>query len=211
MTIARALRISLWIAIAAATASATPALACRGDKVLFADDFTTVNPAWSVDEHAKIGGGVMKIVVANGDYNIAWNDALVLDKADLCVEVTETTAEDASAGIIFAAADDDHYYLFYVYPTEGYAGVSRVTNDRSDDVIAERKIVVSGNKARLRLTLFGARAVAYIDDKQFADFKVEAPKKGGGFGLTADSPDDATATWEFRDFKTTNVAGAGQN
>jgi hypothetical protein len=182
----------------------TPAFACQGTKVLFEDNFSTVDSGWSEDNQITIGGGLMKITSRHGTDVIAWYDADTFEKADICVNVRELAGGDAPAGIMFAGEDDDNYYAFFVYP-EGEAEVSRYKKGKALDVVHTKAAKVGHGSISLRLTLYGTRAIAYIGDVKFAEFKVDAPHGGGKIGLIGGSPDDSQATWGFSNLKVTDL------
>ncbi len=196
---------SLWLVFAAAMLLEGPALACAGKNVLFADKFFETDPGWSTDAEIAIGGGLMKITARKGEQTIAWYDADEFQNADVCVDVARLTAGDAGAGIIFAGKDDDNFYELWINPT-GYAGVNQMRNGNWLEPVPERPISIgNGAAVTLRLTLDGARAIAYVNGNKLAELKVDAPRDGGKLGLVGDSTDEADVVWAFSNFKITDL------
>ena len=191
-------------AVATAMCLASPAFACKGKNVLFEDNFADDSNWGDISEVASIEGGVLKLTAhkPNGSRLLYQGDSY--DKADICVDVTELTPGDTGAGLIFAAADYSSYYLLWMNPA-GIAGVLRVNNKKWLSPVPARTVPSSGQKFTLRVTLNGARATAYVNNRKIADLKVNVPEGGGFIGMQGDSTDKEDVTWGFSNLKVTDL------
>jgi hypothetical protein len=190
-------------ALAVAVCVGSPAFACKGKNVLFEDSFTDDSNWGDVSQYGSIADGVWKIIAKKGYTFHFLYQGDSYDKADICVDVEQLTAGDSGAGLVFAA-QDGNYYQFWANPA-GVAGVSRLVNKKWLTPVPTRKLNSDAKKMRLRLTLDGARATAYVNDQKIADFRV-VPVEGGGFiGIAADGGSDGDTTWGFSNLKVTDL------
>jgi len=192
-------------ALAAAMCAASPALACKGQNVLFEDNFTDDSNWGDISQYGgTIANGALKLTAKKGYVMRFLYQGDSFDKADICVDVTESTAGDTGGGLIFAAADYNSYYYLWMNPA-GLAGVARLNNNKWLYPVPGRKVPGSGQKFTLRLTLNGARATAYVNDRKLADFKVTSPEGGGFIGVEGDSDAQNDVSWSFSNLKVTDL------
>jgi hypothetical protein len=201
-----------WAVVIAVFATG-PALACKGKNVLFEDNFATVNPAWELFSQTKIQNGAMQITAAPGHTAAVFYKGDAYDKADICVDTIVPNVSDptnqGTPSLIFEGQGYDDFYAFYVSPANGIAMISRLLKNKWFQPIPARKVdglvTKAGGTNTLRLTLNGAHATAYIDDKKFVDFLINASEGGGLIGLEVDGGATAPVTWNFKNFKVTDL------
>jgi hypothetical protein len=202
----------VWAALAAIIATG-PAVACQGKSVLFEDNFAAVNPRWEIWNQTKVQGGAMQITATAGHIAPIFYKGEAFDKADICVDAIVPSVGDPKTlgmpSLIFEGQAYDDFYAFYVSPGFGTAGVLRLLKNKWLRPIPFRKadgIVTSpGATNKLRLTLNGAHATAYINGVKFTDFLINAHEGGGFVGLDVDGGQSGSVTWSFKNFKATNL------
>jgi hypothetical protein len=187
-----------------------PALACKGDNVLFEDDFTSNDGSWSGDDNFDIFRGEARLKPPDGGSATAVYTGMPFDDADICVDVGLPQPRDPTrvfGGLIFWQ-DADSFYVFLVSP-EGNARVTRVQNGKASHPVGLRKADSLNTAANavntLRISSKGSEVSTYINDKPFASFKGEPPPQGGRIGLWGQSERGAENIWSFRNLKVTEV------
>lgn len=209
----------LLLAIAmAVSVLASPAYACKGGKVQFADDFRDVDPAWNIEaapDRYAISGGKLAIspdakITPLGNWTNLYTGSFFGD-ADICVTITfptEAGAEDASGGIAFWATDINNLYKFGISPA-GTASIIRWQNGKVLMVASWRKTdalkTTPGATNTIRVTLNGSSAATYINDKPFVTIKGQPPEGGSEIGLSASAGQRASFPFLFSDLKVTDL------
>jgi len=192
---------------------ATPALACKGSKVQFTDDFRQVDSSWGVDPDAvSVEDGKVKIKPdATSNYVVLYKGPKFVD-ADLCVTIQIPALyggrAQLRAGAVFWAANYDSYYAFLIQP-DGRAALMRLDKGNMLPVVNFRGVdnlkTQPGDKNVLRLTTKGTNVTAYVNDERFASINGRVPDGGGQFGLFAQSEEAHRDTWKFTDLKVTDL------
>jgi hypothetical protein len=194
--------------------AAGAALACKGPKVMFQDDFRQIDDNWNVDPHVDsvtVEDGKVKVKAdPSGGYTVLYG-GVVFDDADLCVTVQvprhmENGAQ-AAAGPVFWAQDYDNYYTFTITP-DGVAALARLIRGRWHYLlirVADRIKTRPGDKNVLRVTTKGNSITTYINDVKFATVRAQVPENGGEIGLHAQSEQAHRDTWKFMDLKVTDL------
>ena len=194
--------------------AAGPALACKGSKVMFQDDFRQIDDSWNVGPHADsvtVEDGKVKVKAdPSAGYTVLYGGA-IFDDADLCVTVqvprqTENGAQ-AAAGPVFWAQDYDNYYTFTITP-DGVAAIARLIRGRWHYVLIREADSIKtrpGDKNVLRVTTKGNSVTTYINDVKFATVKARVPENGGEIGLHAQSEQAHRDTWKFMNLKVTDL------
>ncbi len=196
-------RILSAVALAATVCLASPALACKGNNVLFEDNFADDSNWGNIGDGSSMADGIFTLKAEKGFTYHYFYRGDTYDTVDICLDVAQLTEGDAGAGILFAAEGAESYYQFWVNPLGG-AGVSRYAKNRWVTPVPFRRVKLEGKKATLRLTLRGSKATAYVNDNKLADFKV-TPVEGGGFiGIGGDGGSNGI-TWGFSNLKVTDV------
>jgi hypothetical protein len=192
----------------------SPALACKGSKVQFTDDFRQVDSSWTADPDAvSVEDGKVKIKADAGlDYLVIYKGPKFTE-ADLCVTVQMPSVyggrTQLGAGAVFWALSYDDYYALLVQP-DGRAALAHfkagnmvpVVNLKGFDSIRTQP----GDKNVLRVTTSSNNVTAYINDVKFVSFNRRSPEGGGQFGLYARSEYNHRDTWKFSDLKVTDLA-----
>ena len=196
--------------------SVTPALACKGPKTLFSDDFQQVDASWGLDApDVQVEDGKVKVKPQPNISNLLVYKGLVFGDADLCVtvRVPSTVANDDNtmAGPIFWQKDYDNYYMFMITPS-GFAEIARKLDGKWMSVIdwrADPNIKTkAGSNNVLRVTMDGNDVTTYINDVKFASVKGQPPEGGGRIGMRAQSEQNQVDTWKFSALQVTDLANA---
>jgi hypothetical protein len=191
----------------------SPALACMGPNVLFADNFQTADPGW----HGEIA-------VANGNANVtypgqfnlgvAFYGAKFIDSGDACVDMVGPVSNPNNSptngmrgGIIFGFTDIDNFYVFQA-GNDGKALVFELQNGGYLTPVAPRAApsFQTGANAtnNLRITWKGASASAYINNQPFITFKINA-LQNSMIGFWAANDGDTPVVYKFNNLKVTDV------
>ncbi len=193
--------------------AATPALACKGPNVQFADDFREVDASWGSEPGiVSVEEGKVKIKAdANAGYNIMYSGT-PFDDADICVTVrspNDTTAKNqAAGGLVFWGADYDNFYVFEIDPV-GNASLQRKLKGKYINIVPWKATNLlktePGAKNVLRVTTSGNQITMYLNDLKLASVKGQVPPGGGSIGLHAESEKAKHDTWKFSDLKVTDL------
>ena len=205
--------VAIVLLVAALMLSTTkPSFACRGDKVLLAADFTTMDASWGAQTNnftIKDGAAFVKADSQRG-YK-ALDNAFLFDDADICVTVTALDIgkpEASAGGLVFWALDYRNAY-FLLLATNGYYKIGRMVDgawvNAPLDWTQSEAIVQGVNKPNtLRLTIKGQSLAIEINGKPGAMLRAQAPETSSLIGLYAESADKVD-TWKFNDLRVTNV------
>jgi hypothetical protein len=207
---------SRWLAalvvVGALAASSLPAWACKGQKVLFSDDFQEVDASWGLDApDVMVEDGKVKVKPQPNISNLLVYKGLVFGDADICLTVRMPNVvannDNTMAGPIFWQQDYDNYYMFMITPS-GYAEIARKLNGKWISVIdwrADSNIKLNpGSNNVLRVVLNGNSITTYINDAKFAAVKGQMPDGGGRIGMRAQSEENQVDTWKFSALKVTD-------
>ena len=182
--------------------------AAEGGKVLFQDNFDTLDPTWgqatneiSVENHQ---------IVLKPEANFSlWvpSNAGIYDDVDLSADFTAVAAVDADssyAGLIFWYADDDNFYAFE-YDANGKSSVWRRQRGRWLKQVswqpADGAKPNDGAVNTLRVVTIGNQATFYINGSKFSSLKGTPPENGQQIGMIASSPEKAVATYAIGNVK----------
>ena len=200
--------------LVAAVLVSSPALACKGDKILFSDDFKQVDSSWGFDSpDVTVEEGKVKIKPQPDISNLLIYKAILFGNADYCITVrmpnVMSDTDNTMAGPIFWATDYDNYYMFMITPS-GYAEITRKVKGKWIDVVEWKQTTSikrdSGSKNLLRVETNGDTISAYINDQKFASVKGQMPDGGGQIGMRAQSEKGQVDTWKFTALKVTDLA-----
>ncbi len=193
--------------------TAGPALACKGDKTLFSDDFKQVDTSWGFDSpDVTVEEGKVKVKPQSDISNLLIYKAILFTDADYCITVRTpnnlTDADNTMAGSLFWATDYDNYYMFMITPS-GYAEITRKVKGKWIDVVEWTQDPdinrEQGSKNVLQVETHGDTITTYINDKKFASVKGQMPDGGGQIGMRAQSEKGQVDTWKFTALKVTNL------
>jgi hypothetical protein len=198
-------------ALFAIVLASSPALACKGPNVVFADSFAEADPGWGTNDQLVIGSNRAQLKSQPGGVAGSFYTGSFFDDADICIDVTSPAARnpaEVNAGLVFWADDWDNFYMFQITP-DGQASIYRSQKGKTIFPVSWRKAdaVKPGANAvnTLRLTLKGGNGTAYVNDKQFVAFKGMPPKGGSLIGLFSASENGAVNIWSFSNLKITDA------
>ena len=196
---------------------ANPANACKGSKILFADDFRDADPAWPVDTTNlyAIGDGKFTITpVATAAPNVMWialYGGSLFGDVDMCVTLTFPAGEgvgEQSGGLAFWGTDINNVYRFGISPG-GTASIIRWQNGKVLFPVSWRKAdaikTAPGATNTLRVTLNGMSATTYINDTPFFTIKGQPPEGGSEIGISAGKGEKASFPFVFTNLKVTDL------
>ena len=194
---------------------ATQAAACKGDKVLFEDDFSLHDHSWGAPEprFLELYGGKATARPKPDSSYWQWNSGFAFLDADICLTVTliETTDPAKSdAGLMFWIMDNDNFFVFRIASNGKYQVIRQVGGQWAQPVIpwTDSDAIKKGPNQpnTLRLTLKGGSIAVAINDKDLGRFQAQPPPKRAGFiGLYATSGPDKPSIWRLTNLKVTNV------
>jgi hypothetical protein len=171
--------------------------------LLYADDFSTIDPAWAIDDKTSAGEKQLLLTpgVSNG-YTKLYTGRWFTD-ADMRVKIALTKGQaDGRAGIVFWAADYKNYHLATIRP-DGRLELYH-NKDGKFSLVHEAKTVDEISKGvgkvnDLRVVLKGATATVYINDKQVDAIELAAAPEGlRKIGFHAESGKEA-CVWAYSD------------
>jgi hypothetical protein len=198
------------IAITAPPASNT-ASGCNGNRVLYQDNFVTLDPAWGVPSpNLNVNNGKLVMQPEINNEVLALNQANLFQDMNFCVKVVLVKSDDPSysAGPVFWAKDPGDYYYVLVCGNGQFA-VKRWFNSRILTPVTWRESAAInksiGQTNQIQLVTKGNQATVYINGTEVITFNGLSPQGGGFIGLVSYSPEKAQNknVWEFSDFKVT--------
>lgn len=203
----------LTVAIAALAISVAPATACKGDKVLFDDDFSTLDRTWGTQsEQLGVKGGRLVVKPASNMVFWSWNPGFTFDDADACVTVSLVETSDptnSGAGLMFWVKDNANFYVMNI-ASNGYYKVNRKVAGKwaADPIPWTQTDAINQGPSQsnvLRVTTRGQSVTLAVNDKEVARFRAQAPDGPTYVGVFATSAKPDTDTWAFANLKVTNV------
>ncbi len=189
------------------------AIACKGEKVLFEEDFSTFDRTWGdPGENFQMQGGKATAKPPPNQAQWRFNPAFAFDDSDVCLTVTSietSNPAESSAGIMFWAKDRANSYVFAIasnwfYVVQRLVALKWTTPPipwTKSDAIA----VGQGKPNVLRVTTKGQTVTLFINDTQVTRFRAQAPEGATHIGLYMASGPAKPDTWEFSVLKVTSA------
>jgi hypothetical protein len=181
--------------------------ACGNGAVQFADDFKTPDAGWRHNDHVKIGNGAIAVSPLANRTEIADDTTYIFSDADVCARIKLsdfTKPEQLSGGLSFWITDPNNYFAFNIYPTGHWKITRLVAGMRGVPVSSGNSDAIkkgAGDVNEVEIRISGDTGTGYVNGTKIASFKGQPPAGGGTFGVDAESEDERTNIWEFRDFK----------
>jgi hypothetical protein len=125
--------------------------------------------------------------------------------ANVCVDATIVDASkpaNSPMGLIFWWQDWDNFYYVWFWE-DGGLEVRRIFKGNSTTVFTTETLALKkgvGHTNHIELQLKPRDATIIINGTNVQRFKGVQPKDGGVVGVTATSPEDASATFSFDNF-----------
>jgi hypothetical protein len=187
----------------------TPVLACKGNHILYRDDFSKVDPAWDRHDWFSIGSGRAKMTPEIGKALTVVLNGATFDQADICADVVMASPANPLkpfAGVVFWVQDYANLYGFVV-SSAGTAAIVRAQDRKWQLPVAWRKVpglqTRPGSVNTLRIILKGDSATTYVNDQTFVHITGQMPKDGGLIGFHGESEQNHADTWLFANLKIT--------
>jgi hypothetical protein len=114
-------------ALFAIVLASSPALACKGPNVVFADNFAEADPGWGTNDQLVIGSNRAQLKSQPGGVAGSFYTGSFFDDADICIDMTSPAAKnpaEVNAGLVFWADDWENFYMFQITP-DGQASIYR--------------------------------------------------------------------------------------
>ena len=182
--------------------------ACKGKKVLFEDNFATLDPSWGEpSKFENVKGGKLIVQTDVNKTRRLLKKAYLFEDMDACVKVRLAKSDDPNqpGGLIFWGKDISSHYVLMV-KADGRFQVGRYLGRWLDAVSWRDEAAVKkgmGQVNELRVVTKGNQATAYINDKEVVSFKGQPPEGGSAVGASGQSSEKSEAVWEFSDLKIT--------
>ncbi len=189
--------------VAVAAVMSSPVLACKGNKVLYEDNFDDpTDESWGkTDDQLMLGNGKLTLKPKEGWVMWPYFTGSLFDDMDVCVIANNVSQRGETFGGLQFWRDtrsSDFYILGWF--ASGEFRIDRHQKDKWLTVKSIPKADIKQGPNGLRLTIKGNSGTAYLNDKQVFTFKGVNVADGGAVGFYAQSGD-----WEFSKLKITNV------
>lgn len=195
-------------ALLALALAASPALACKGDTEIYADDFSSADGPWDNADWINIGGGKLEIKLKPAHWGVVRFLGDLPKEFDVCADLTFPEVKDptgTAGGIAFWHKDYENMYAVLVAP-DGQLGVPRWARGKvlfASPWKAEASIKTgAGSKNTMRITAKGNSVTVYINDQRVRTFR-GVPDEAY-IGLLGQSEKDQENPWAFSNFKLTD-------
>lgn len=159
------------------------------DSVIFADDFQTIDPAWTPSSNF-LSVSDNKLIFTpklNTGAMTTYSGCLFKD-ADIRVKITQTAGgTEAPAGIVFWSTTRGNFYLAKIRP-DGFFDVLNNTDGKTASLGGARVLdfVLKGigQANELRVVTHGKKATVYVNDQLAASVEIDVlPECGSKIGL----------------------------
>jgi hypothetical protein len=167
--------------------------ACGNGKLLFQDNFETLNPAWGFREGAAVrsNGPEGLTYKLDPDREVTLlNQSSPYDNYEVCAVYATQTAANANPwlGIVFWAEDEDNAHDATIWPKHGIFAVYRHQNKKTLTQIAPTRIgsMLTGTSVitEISVTVNGKEATLAVNGNKVTDFRGQPPERGSLIGFT---------------------------
>ena len=194
--------VGLAVALGLVFAAGPAAAECNPDNALFEDNFEFMDVSWGEpDESFFVEDEALMVKGWREQVNFTTQN----EGANVCVDATVVDASmpaNSPMGLIFWWQDWDNFYYVWFWP-DGGLEVRRVLKGNSTTVFTTETLALKkgvGETNHIELQLKPRDATIIINGTKVQRFKGVQPKDGGVIGVTATSPQDASATFKFDNF-----------
>lgn len=188
--------------------------AARAGEVLYADDFTNLDPTWGTPgDIIRVQDGKLILKPAPNTSQNILNQSQVFEDAEIAVDVTITDgATEVPGGLIFWAKDYSNFYCLCIN-ANGRFKISRYVTDRWLNPInwTENNALNKGlgQVNKLRVVTTSRQAMVYINDTPVLTFNGQPPRGGGCIGISGTSAEGSPTVWQFANLRVIATSGAG--
>ncbi|MBV9999389.1 MAG: extracellular solute-binding protein [Verrucomicrobia bacterium] len=189
-------------------------VAARAGEVLYADDFTNLDPTWGTPgDIIRVQDGKLVLKPAPNTSQNILNQSQVFEDAEITLDVTITDgATEVPGGLIFWAKDYSNFYCLCVN-ANGRFKISRYVTDRWLNPInwTETNALNKGlgQVNRLRLVTTSHQAIIYINDTSILTFNGQPPRGGGCIGISGTSAEGSPTVWQFANLRVIAASPGG--
>lgn len=193
------------------------AIACKGSKLLYQQDFVDPDVGWVFDGVAKVDKKERVAITPDAGrmYETRYMGPNFSD-ADMCVDLTfvkGAAAKGSCAGLLFLyeAPEKKSCYAVMISPERTFGilrreetgGFKVVTKFSGSDAIKANW----GDTNKLRVLVKSPKAILYINELKVCEFDCSVPDRGGQVGFIAQSPKDGSTSFGFDDLRITSPDG----
>lgn len=193
------------------------AIACKGSKLLYQQDFVDPDVGWVFDGVAKVDKKERVAITPDAGrmYETRYMGPNFSD-ADMCVDLTfvkGAAAKGSCAGLLFLyeAPEKKSCYAVMISPERTFGilrreesgGFKVVTKFSGSDAIKGNW----GDTNKLRVLVKSPKAILYINEQKVTEFDCSVPDRGGQVGFIAQSPKDGSTSFAFDDLRITSSDG----
>lgn len=186
----------------------------RAGEVLYADDFTNLDPTWGTPgDIIRVQDGKLVLKPAPNTSQNILNQSQVFEDAEISVDVTITDgASEVPGGLIFWAKDYSNFYCLCIN-ANGRFKISRYVTDRWLNPInwTESNALNKGlgQVNKLRVVTSSRQAMIYINDAPTLTFNGQPPRGGGCIGISGTSAEGASTVWQFASLRVISTSPSG--
>lgn len=193
------------------------ALACKGSKLLYQQDFVDPDVGWVFDSVATVDK--KERVVLKPDAGRMYETRYMgpnFSDADMCVDLTfdkGLAAKGSCAGLLFLyeAPEKKSCYAVMLSPEKTFGilrreesgGFKVVTKFSGSDAIKGNW----GDTNKLRVLVKSPKAILYVNEQKVTEFDCSVPERGGQIGFIAQSPKDGPTSFAFDNLRITSPDG----
>lgn len=193
------------------------AIACKGSKLLYQQDFVDPDVGWIFDTVATLDKKERVVLKPDAGrmYETRYTGPNFSD-ADMCVDLTfdkGAAAKGSCAGLLFLyeAPEKKSCYAVMISPERTFGilrreergGFKVVTKFSGSDAIKGSW----GDTNKLRVLVKSPKAILYINEQKVLEFDCSVPERGGQVGFIAQSPKDGPTSFAFDNLRITSPDG----
>ncbi|MBV8900473.1 MAG: substrate-binding domain-containing protein, partial [Verrucomicrobia bacterium] len=188
--------------------------AARASEVLYADDFTNLDPTWGTPgDIIRVQNGKLVLKPAPNTSQNILNQSQVFEDAEIAVDVNITDgATEVPGGLIFWAKDYSNFYCLCIN-ANGRFKISRYVTDRWLNPInwTESNALNKGlgQVNKLRVVTTSHQAMVYINDTPVLTFNGQPPRGGGCIGISGTSAEGSPTVWQFANLRVIATSAPG--
>jgi hypothetical protein len=198
------------IALISCVLAAPLAHACGQGKLLYQDDFKTLDPAWNAPDSVTVADGAMDVKLGTGATLTLISQANLFTQPSVEVCVTFKivsglgTADDPSVyGPVFWADGLTNFNSVQVLPAAGTVRAN-LYNGKWETRVGAHPVAqntAAGDKNETDLTITSTKAQMTLNGKQ-AVYMIGAPPTGGWMvGMHLEAPNAGPAEFQITDFE----------
>jgi hypothetical protein len=197
---------------------AVAAHACGGGKVIYQDDFKTLDPAWNAPDNVTAVNGAMSVkLVANvGLTMVSQANLYTQPSIEICstfklVSGLGSPTDSAGAAAIFWASGSTNFTQVEILPAAGTAKSSALIDNKWTTKVPPRSVSAEstavGGTNDLDVVVNGGRVQATVNGKPAVYIIGTPPTSSWMVGLYFESPGSTATEWQVMNYQVREGAG----